>query len=42
MAQTKAKPKGQRIWNSARPNGKAWKRRPCGTRHAVGDCRTCK
>ncbi len=42
MAQQKKKGGNARIWNNTRPNGKAWKRRVCGVRHAPGDCRTCK
>jgi hypothetical protein len=29
--------------NRLRRNGKAWKKRPCGSRHAADDaCRSCK
>lgn len=41
MAKGNAKSKSTRIWNTERPNGKAWKRRACGQRHAPANCRTC-
>lgn len=40
MADQKAKKnRGER--NSDRPNGKAWKRRVCGSRHSERNCPRC-
>jgi len=40
MSKKRMKPQGEP--NSKRRNGKAWKRRACGQRHAVTDqCRGC-
>lgn len=42
MANAKRKSDAKRgLINSNRRNGKAWKRRACGERHAPGPCLKC-